>query len=187
MLQTDPTEAVHSELILATIRRYFDIDELVPVGGAIAYPLLTFNSGLFSLPDVEEREHWARYVLHMDAEYLSAHPDSSLFAYFTAQPDKSILRDVEQLERWRLQEDEREAQTASNGGGREYFERTALHDLYEALQQLQQANDDLRHQLDAIRASYLYSHLTRIQPRPVVQRLRATRLFHSVLGRLKGQ
>ena len=43
MLQHDPTEAIHSELIVETLHRYFHVERFVPLGGAIAYPLLTFN------------------------------------------------------------------------------------------------------------------------------------------------
>ena len=37
MIATDPTEAIHSDLIVETLARYFDLVEVRPVGGAIAY------------------------------------------------------------------------------------------------------------------------------------------------------
>ena len=47
MLHDDPTEAIHSELIVETLQRYFHVERFVPLGGAIAYPLLTFNDVVF--------------------------------------------------------------------------------------------------------------------------------------------
>ena len=51
---------------------------------AIAYPLLTHNRRLFALDSSVEREVWGQYVLDRDTEYLTANPESTLFAYFTA-------------------------------------------------------------------------------------------------------
>ena len=51
MLQVDPTEAIHSELILQTFHRYFIEREFTPLGGALAYPLLTHNHAMFGAPD----------------------------------------------------------------------------------------------------------------------------------------
>jgi SAM-dependent methyltransferase len=183
MLIDDPTEAVHSELILPTLRRYFRVEELTPVGGAIAYPLLTFNERLFSLPNPEERERWAQFVLDRDWEYLSGHPEATLFAYFTAQPDKSVLADHSQLDKWQLDEDEREAKALSNAG--RYGGRTLMQHLYEERAQLQQINSDLQAQLDAIQRSYLYSHLVRTLEHPAVDRLLKTKVARRVIQRAK--
>jgi SAM-dependent methyltransferase len=183
MLFDDPTEAVHSELILETLRRYFRVDELVPIGGAIAYPLLTFNQRLFSLPNLQEREKWGQYVLDRDAEYLLTHPESTLFAYFTAQPEKAALAENARLEKWQAEEAEREARAASNGG--KYGERTLMQDVYGQINQLQQANSDLQAQLDAIKSSYLYSHLVRALAHPAVGRMLRTKLARRVVDRAK--
>ena len=51
MLEVDASEAVHSELIVETLYRYFKVSELVPLGGALAYPVLTHNEQLFSEAD----------------------------------------------------------------------------------------------------------------------------------------
>jgi SAM-dependent methyltransferase len=169
MLATDPTEAVHSELILQITDRYFRIEELVPLGGAIAYPLLTRNSRIFGLRDLDERERWGQYLLDRDDAYLSDHPESSLFAYFTAQPDKHVLSDQKRLERWQREEDVREARAAANGG--EYFEHSALQDVYEELACLERTNSQLRSQLEAIRNSYLYSRVTRLLDMKVINRV----------------
>jgi SAM-dependent methyltransferase len=168
MLATDPTEAVHSELILHMTDRYFRIEELVPLGGAIAYPLLTHNSQIFGLHDLNERERWGQYLLDRDEEYLSEHPESSLFAYFTAQPDKHVLSDQMRLDEWQSEEDVREARAAENGG--EYFEHSALQDVYEELACLELTNSQLSSQLEAIRNSYLYSRVTRLLDMKVINR-----------------
>ena len=55
MLMVDPTEAVHSELIVETFRRYFSEGQFTALGGAIAYPLLTHNTRMFEAADVDCR------------------------------------------------------------------------------------------------------------------------------------
>jgi hypothetical protein len=49
MLATDPTEAIHSELILATVARNVDIFERHDTGGGIADELLTSTPSLHTL------------------------------------------------------------------------------------------------------------------------------------------
>lgn len=127
MLVVDPTEAIHSELVLATFHRYFEVDELVLLGGAIAYPLLTLNEAMFAAPDDEEKLEWIRRISAADEEFLAAHPESSLTAYFTGRPKKHVLADDAALSRWSAEEDERELVARSEGG--EYYPRTALQDL----------------------------------------------------------
>jgi SAM-dependent methyltransferase len=51
---TDPTEAIHSELILATMDRYFLTEHFRRLGGPIAYLLLTHNQALFDAPNQSE-------------------------------------------------------------------------------------------------------------------------------------
>jgi SAM-dependent methyltransferase len=183
MLVFDPTEGVHSELILPVLHRYFNVDEFAPLGGAIAYPILTFNSKLFALPDAQEREKWGQFVLDQDAEYLASHPESTLFAYFTAQPNKSVLQKTTRLAMWQQEEEEREARAASNGG--EYFQRSAFHDAYEDLSLLQQANADLRLQLETIQSSFLYSRVNRILAAPFVRRFVGSAVGSKLIGLVK--
>lgn len=182
-IEIDPTEAVHSELIVETLHRYFDVAEFVPLGGALAYPVLTRNSQLFSpAVDPAEREQWGQIVLHRDAEYLTDNPQSSLFAYFTAQPNKNILSDHVQLAAWEEAENARENEAALNGGT--YYEPSMLSDIYWSLAVHQQSNRGLAQELESIHGSFLYSRLTRILAIPqvrrilqsdMVKRLRATR------------
>lgn len=46
MMASDPTEAIHSELVLETTARYFRFDHVRRLGGPIAYLLLTHNHAL---------------------------------------------------------------------------------------------------------------------------------------------
>ena len=91
MLQVDPTEAVHSELIVETLHRYFHVERFVPLGGAIAYPILTHNDRLFACDDKAEQAAVVEAVLQADEEFLAEHHDSTLFAYVVATPNKEVL------------------------------------------------------------------------------------------------
>jgi SAM-dependent methyltransferase len=179
MVHIDPTEAVHSELIVDTLYRYFHVAEFVPLGGALAYPILTHNAQFFSgNVDARERERWGQHVLDHDARYLAENPQSSLFAYFTGQPRKEVLLDDDTLEMWKRAEEERETNAAREGG--RYYERSMLQDLYEEISGLQQANAALREELDTIRGSYLYDHLTRVLNVPLVRRVLQSKLVRAL-------
>jgi SAM-dependent methyltransferase len=178
-LEVDPTEAVHSELIVETLRRYFHVDEFVPLGGALAYPVLTHNKRLFSdAVGSDEQERWGQYVLGRDAQYLAENPESSLFAYLTGHPDKDVLSNREALAAWESAEDSREARAAENGG--RYYETSMLNEVYWALAVHEQAVGDLERELQTIRGSYLYSHLTRILEVPLVRRMLQSSLVRSL-------
>ena len=99
MLVTDPTEAIHSELIVETMHRYFTVSEFTPLGGALAYPLLTHNGRLFESDDPAERAAWVDRIMEADDRFLAEHPGSTLFAYFAGTPDKSVLAETERLSR----------------------------------------------------------------------------------------
>ena len=116
MLHDDPTEAIHSELIVETLHRYFDVERFVPLGGAIAYPLLTHNEGLFALADKAEQTKWVEEVLRADEEFLGEHPDSTLFAVVIATPRKAALKHPDVLAGWEKEENDREEQARQNGG-----------------------------------------------------------------------
>jgi SAM-dependent methyltransferase len=176
MVQIDPTEAIHSELILETLERYFSVDEKVCLGGAIAYPILTHNANLFAMEDSHERERLAQRVLDEDERYLERNPDSSLFAYFTAQPNKAILTCDTLLQRWGEEEGDRERAAEARGG--QYYERDLIQEIYltndsmrSELELLQRGTRGLQDQLEEIQGSYLYSHLTRLLAKPVVERI----------------
>lgn len=119
MLVTDPTEAIHSELIIDTMSRFFHIDYHQKIGGALAYLLLTFNDNFFKAGE-DDREKWIRFVLEEDGKYLLNNPKSSMFDFVIARPNKEILNDAEKLKSFQKMEDEREEQAMKNNG--QYYE-----------------------------------------------------------------
>lgn len=118
MLHDDPSEAVHSELLLETSARYFTTECFRPIGGAIAYPILTHNQALRALPPAEAEPIVAEAML-ADLAYLYEHPDSTLFAFWYGRAKHGVLSDDEQLRRWESEENERE-ERAHRAGGRYY-------------------------------------------------------------------
>jgi len=159
MLLHDPTEAIHSELIIETMHRYFHVDTFVPLGGAIAYPLLTHNSKVRAEDDDSERLEVIHRILAADDEFTASDPDRTLFAYILARPDKAALADDDQLTAWTLEEDDREARARISGG--EYYQRSTLQTLtiriederVDALLATERA-EDLQTKLEALQSGY---------------------------------
>lgn len=137
MLAMDPTEAIHSELILEVMARYFHMD-VHPLGGAIAYLLLTHNESLPRLPPADV-DAAVSHVMAADQVYLDDHPESSLFAYVIARPRAGALDDRARLEAWTAEEEERERRAAEQGG--EYYPRTVLAFFAERLAEVEVARD----------------------------------------------
>ncbi len=167
MLQVDPTEAVHSELIVRTFERYFTAHELVPLGGAVAYPLLTHNANMFEAEDTPERDKWIEQILAADDRFLSSHPGSELFAYFAGTPKKSVLGQPDLLARWEEEETQREQHAVEHGG--EYYPRGPLSATLIALdeQRARKASAEaesrtLQAELDAMRSRFAYAHARRL-------------------------
>jgi SAM-dependent methyltransferase len=120
MLAMDPSEAVHSELFLKTHDRYFSTVSDRPIGGWLAYLVLTDNQQLFdNLGD--EANHWIDKVIAADRAVLDADPAKTLFAFRIAQPRRPSAG-IEIRSEWRRTEDLRE-ETASKSGG-VYYPRT---------------------------------------------------------------
>ena len=126
----DPTEAVHSELILETFQRYFTMDDRADVGGALAYPLLFGHQRLLLMPHDQRRRFLAR-IIEADELWLKGHPDGTLFAYFAGHPRKDVLRQHTLREAWLAEEEVREQAAAENGG--EYYPHTAFQETYLAM------------------------------------------------------
>lgn len=126
MLADDPTEAIHSELIMSTMRRYFHLDHVRYLGGALAYEILCFNDSFF---DGNDHSQLIQRILDADAAYMTDDPESnSLFVYVLARPNKAALDDSAQLDEWSREETEREAVAASNGG--RYYPSTSVAQRY---------------------------------------------------------
>src|SRR5258706_15930991 len=85
MLVTDPTEAIHSELVLATMDRYFLTEHFRRLGGAIAYLLLTHNQALFDA-SAPERDDIIELVLQDDERHVAEYPEDSLFTSSSSSP-----------------------------------------------------------------------------------------------------
>jgi SAM-dependent methyltransferase len=133
MLVSDPTEAIHAELIMPVMRRYFEVEHFRALGGGVAYPVLTFNRAVFSRPQ-EEVTPAVEQVLAADEAWTDADPEGrTLFGYVIARPRRSALSDAEQLAAWTAEEDDRERLAASAGG--RYYPDTFLSALYEDLDQ----------------------------------------------------
>jgi SAM-dependent methyltransferase len=133
MLVTDPTEAIHAELIMPVMRRYFEIEHFRALGGGVAYPVLTFNKAVFSR-EQDEVAPVVEQVLAADEAWTDADPEGrTLFAYVVARPRKAALSDAEQLAVWTAEEEDRERLAASAGG--RYYPDTFLSALYEDLDQ----------------------------------------------------
>jgi Methyltransferase domain len=176
MVQVDPTEAVHSELIVETLHRYFHVERFVPLGGAIAYPILTHNERLFACGDEAEQAALVETVLRADEAFLAEYPDSTLFAYMVATPDKKVLGQTDALAEWEKEEVEREDRARANGGV--YYPPTALQDAYDRLITAGVASDQLRAQV-----ADLQGQLAAIRSDPLVSRLtalRGSRLAHGI-------
>ncbi|HEX4433720.1 MAG TPA: class I SAM-dependent methyltransferase [Acidimicrobiales bacterium] len=181
MLVMDPTEAIHSELIVETFRRYFTTREFIPLGGALAYPLLTHNDRLLDAEDEAARAQCIERVLDADVDFLNAHPDSTLFAYFAGTPDKSVLERGAQLSSWTAAEDERERVAADHGG--EYYPRGALASALIALDEARREGERvaartqaLASEVEALRADPVYAAFRALLDAKATRRVRSTRL-----------
>lgn len=127
MLATDPTEAIHSELILNVTARYFDFTDHRRAGGALAYEILNFNKGLVEA-EPQVRDHWVKYIMDRDLHF--AYTTASYFDYYACRPRKAALVEPAAL---KYAEDEvnRERQAARVGGA--YYEPTVLQHLYDLI------------------------------------------------------
>ncbi len=126
MLATDPTEAIHSELFVETLGRYFSIEEHKHAGGTLAYEILTFNDNMQQATS-EEQELWIRFILDKDLEFVEA-TGVSYFDYIVCKPNKSALVDDTKLRQYEQEENQREESAAAAGGV--YYEESLLQSLY---------------------------------------------------------
>src|SRR6266498_1715698 len=115
MVLDDPTEAIHSELIIESVSRYFDIVERHDTGGGIAYELLTHNPKLKDVPADELDVHIEK-ILALDKEYTGLKRVPPLFSYFIAKPRKSVLSGKTKLEYYQKEEDLREEKARKRHG-----------------------------------------------------------------------
>jgi hypothetical protein len=91
MLCSDPIEAVHSELIIESVSRYFEIFERHDTGGGIAYDILTHNDKVKSVP-VVTLDTYINKILTMDKYDTESKKVPVLFTYFLSSPRKDVLK-----------------------------------------------------------------------------------------------
>jgi len=115
MLYTDPTEAIHSELIFKTLSNYFDIIERYDTGGGIAYEILTHNRKIKNVP-AQELNPQIEKILRIDKKLSDWKLVPPLFSYFIAKPRKAILHDKKTLAYHQNLEDQREAWAGRHSG-----------------------------------------------------------------------
>lgn len=107
MLVADPSEAQHSELIMETLRRYFFVLLLRPLGGAIAYPILTHNKNLHNVPYNMSQDS-CRALMEIDREWLEGDYGRSVFAFIISTPLKGGIPTKKYADLLRNHEDSRE-------------------------------------------------------------------------------
>lgn len=115
MLHSDPTEAIHSNLIIDTMERYFDIFERHDTAGGVAYELLTHNPRLKQLPAADLDEVVDR-VLRADRELTESGAVPAMFSYFIARPRKESLQDAARVAEFQAEEEERERRASQRCG-----------------------------------------------------------------------
>lgn len=115
MLATDPTEAIHSDLIEKMMGRYFHIVENNPTGGGIAYDLLTHNQSLNTVNKRILQEHVTK-ILFLDKWLVKLKLAPNLFSYIVATPNKVILKDKVLIKKWQDDENLREEIAMRNRG-----------------------------------------------------------------------
>lgn len=124
MLDMDPSEGIHSELILDHINRYFKVEHSVALGGSFAYQLLHDHANLNSRKHTSEGRALVNKILAIDEELTGNDIKRSFFTFLVLRPNKASLNDEGQLARWTEEEETREHQAAANGG--RYYPKTAL-------------------------------------------------------------
>jgi SAM-dependent methyltransferase len=122
MLESDPSEAVHSELFRQVHDRYFSPIVDRPIGGWLAYLVLTGNDGLFSHLG-PEADRWIERVLAADQAAVEENPSHTLFSYMIGQPRRPRVT-IEQRTTWAEEETRREDAASRNGGI--YYPRTTI-------------------------------------------------------------
>jgi hypothetical protein len=125
MIHTDPTEAIHSELQVDILKRYFNIEEFNPIGGMIAYNILFNNKSLFNDRNKPDGINIINKIINFDNNYLKDHPESNLFAFYVGTPLSDLNKSHVSL--WDAEEMEREKSAVKTY---RYYHKTDLEVLY---------------------------------------------------------
>lgn len=108
MLKEDPTEAVHSDLIIPVLHRYFHFVENKEAGGGLAYLLLTHNNAVFSHIKERKVQQLVKNILQLDNELHQKKILPNLFSYFILKPNKKIIASGFIARFWQIEEEVRE-------------------------------------------------------------------------------
>jgi SAM-dependent methyltransferase len=132
MLVSDPTEAVHSELFLDLLARHFENVVEKPLGGSIAYPILTHNPKIASLSSFEQKLIIENILLIDSNESNTI--DNSLFGFFISKPKVSNLAQSILWSELQAIENLRESRAKQKSGI--YYEKSLVQTMTEEISDL---------------------------------------------------
>lgn len=104
MLIDDPTEAIHSELILQKLEYYFNSTERKDIGGGIAYTILSSNKGLSKKPNSQI----INKVINIDDELTIKGQIPALFSFIVCSSKKNIFKNKPEIIKLQREENLRE-------------------------------------------------------------------------------
>jgi len=84
--RVEPSEAIHSDLILQTFKKYFDVIYERNMNGGIAYQILWNNIDKFKNFDDPEASKWLEYLLEQDFKFSKQGIIPILFWYGVGTP-----------------------------------------------------------------------------------------------------
>jgi SAM-dependent methyltransferase len=145
MIHMDPTEAIHSELQVEMLNRYFHVIQYTPLGGALAYPLLNNNNSLYDARETPQGMECINMILEADNLFVSNMPQSNLFSFWIASPLGGGVNI--NLQAWQHEEDMREKAALQNKG--RYYPRTALEILTDEISDLRYYNSIIEQKIKA--------------------------------------
>ncbi len=119
MLATDPTEAIHSELIMEMFERFFIPVERKDLNGGIAYQILHNNHELLTL-DLPAAHAYLQSLLEQDELYSLNKLVPTLFSFFVGRPRKSVLENTTALSLYTQDEMVREEYAKGHAGRYNY-------------------------------------------------------------------
>jgi SAM-dependent methyltransferase len=114
MLVDDPTEAIHSELILDNFYRYFNCIERKDLNGGIAYQIMFNNNELYT--NTSESDFWVNKLIELDELATNLNLVPPLFSFFIGYPNKKILLNNDFINSRLLLEEQSEKKAAENNG-----------------------------------------------------------------------
>jgi SAM-dependent methyltransferase len=100
----EPTEAIHSDLVISKFKKYFDVVYERNMNGGIAYQILWNNIKEFKNSNDPEAEKWLNYLIEQDLKLSKQKEVPILFWYGVGKPKvnrtetKDILNEFNQEE-----------------------------------------------------------------------------------------